>query len=64
MTIWQAWDSSPWSQIRYSYELQKLRENSYNLEMDLLTIVYQSRDSYPKRSGLVEKNEPFRTHLP
>ena len=38
-----------------SHELQKLEESGYDLNLNLLTISYQARVSYLRRSGLVEK---------
>ena len=35
-------------------------ESEYGLDLDLLTISYQLQISYPRRSGLVEKNSHLR----
>ena len=39
-------------------------ESGYNLDVDLLTILYQSCVSYAKRSELLGKTKPSKTHLP
>ena len=31
------------------------KESDYNLDLDLLTILYQSPFSYPRRSGMIGK---------
>ena len=35
-------------------------KNDYDLNLDLLTILYSSHVSYPSRSGLVEKTNHLR----
>ena len=35
-------------------------ETGYNFTLDLLTILYQLRNSYPKRSGLVGESNHIR----
>jgi hypothetical protein len=42
---------------------KKYEESGYQLVLDLLTISYKSRVSYPRRSGSVGKSKPFKTHL-
>ena len=36
-------------------DLKNDEESGYNLDLDLLTILYWLSDSYPKRNGVVEK---------
>jgi hypothetical protein len=45
---------------KVSFELQKLEESDYGLEVDLLTVLFLSHVSYPRRSGLVEKSNHLR----